>query len=152
MDLTFKTQGRIQKPIAEVFDAVYNPKKIAGYFITAGGSGPLDEGQIVQWEFADFPGPFPVIVKQTILNKKIIFQWDAASPLKSGEPYKTTVEFAFESLGPSNTLVSISESGWEESETGYKDSRSNNAGWMNMLTCMKAYVEYGINLRQGMFK
>lgn len=139
MELTFKVQARIQKPRAEVFQAVYDPQKLAGYFITAGGSGPLDEGQTVTWEFADFPGPFPVIVKQMLRNEKIVFLWDAASPLKNGQPYKTTVEVTFEELSSSNTLVSISESGWEDSENGYKDSRGNLGGWMNMLTCMKAH-------------
>lgn len=152
MDLKFTVRARVQKPLNEVFDAVYNPKKLSGYFVTAGASGPLDEGQAVMWEFADFPGPFPVIVNQMIKNEKIVFQWDATSPLKDGQPYKTTVEITFESLEPSNTLVSISEYGWEDSESGYLDSRGNSQGWMNMLTCLKAYAEYGINLRQGMFK
>lgn len=152
MDLKFQVQARIQKPIAEVFDAVYNPKKLAGYFVTAGSSGPLDEGATVMWEFADFPGAFPVIVKQMVKNQKIVILWDAMSPLKSGEPYKTTVEITFEQLEPNNTLVSISEHGWEDSEAGYKDSRGNSQGWMHMLTCLKAYIEHGINLRNGMFK
>lgn len=152
IDLKFTVQARIQKPLSEVFDGIYNPQKISRYFVTAGASAPLDEGKTVMWEFADFPGPFPIIVKQTVMNEKIVFQWDATSPLKSGEPYKTTVEVTFQELEPANTLVSISEYGWEESENGYKDSRGNSQGWMNMLTCLKAYLEHGINLRQGMFK
>lgn len=152
MDLKFQVQARIQKPLAEVFDAVYNPKKLAGYFTTAGASGPLDEGRTVMWEFADFPGAFPVVVKQMVKNQKIVFLWEASSPLKSGEKYKTTVEITFEALAPNNTLVSISEYGWEDSEAGYLDSRGNSGGWMNMLCCLKAYVEHGINLREGMFK
>lgn len=152
MDLSCQVKGRIQKPIADVFDAVYNPKKISGYFVTAGSSAPLDAGQTVMWEFADFPGAFPVVVQESVKNKKIVIQWDAANPRKDGTPYKTSVEFTFEELSPSNTLVTISETGWDESDAGLRDSRGNGQGWMNMLTCMKAYVEYGINLREGMFK
>ncbi|MBX2993472.1 MAG: SRPBCC domain-containing protein [Bdellovibrionaceae bacterium] len=151
MDLKFEVKARIQKPLAEVFDAVYNPKKLAGYFTTAGASAPLDEGQTVMWEFADFPGPFPVVVQQMVKNERLVFLWDAASPAKDGKPYKTTVEIKFEALEPQNTLVTISEFNWEDSENGYKDSRGNLGGWMHMLTCMKAYVEHGINLRTGMF-
>lgn len=152
MDLKIEIKGRIQKPLSEVFDAVYNPKKLASYFVTAGASAPLDEGSTVTWEFADFPGPFPVIVKQSVKNERLVIQWDASSPLKDGTPYKTTVTFTFEKLHPTNTLVTITEEGFEESENGLKDSRSNAPGWMHMLTCMKAYLEYGINLRTGMFK
>lgn len=152
IDLKFTVQARIQKTVSEVFDAVYNPEKLSKYFVTAGASAPLDEGKTVTWEFADFPGPFPILVIQTIKNERLVFQWPAANPLKNGQPYQTTVEITFEKLAQDNTLVSISESGWEESDNGYKDSRGNSQGWMNMITCLKAYVEYGINLRQGMFK
>lgn len=152
IDLKFTVQARIQKTVSEVFDAVYNPEKLSKYFVTAGASAPLDEGKTVTWEFADFPGPFPILVIQSVKNERLAFQWPAANPLKSGQPYQTTVEITFEKLSQDNTLVSISESGWEESDNGYKDSRGNSQGWMNMITCLKAYVEYGINLRQGMFK
>ncbi|ALO24786.1 hypothetical protein LEP1GSC137_2235 [Leptospira borgpetersenii str. Noumea 25] len=33
-------------------------------------------------------------------------------------------------------------------ETG---SYMNCQGWMNMSCCLKAYLEYGINLRKGFF-
>lgn len=53
MELKFEVQGRIAKPVDEVFDAVYNPDKLSGYFTTGGASGPLDEGVTVTWDFAD---------------------------------------------------------------------------------------------------
>jgi len=28
---------------------------------------------------------------------------------------------------------------------------ANSQGWMNMACCLKAWLEYGINLRKGMF-
>lgn len=50
MDLKFELFGKIAKPVSEVFDAVYNPAKLSGYFTTGGASGPLDEGATVMWE------------------------------------------------------------------------------------------------------
>jgi hypothetical protein len=50
--------------------SVYNPNKLSGYLTTGGASNPLDEGKEVTWDFHDFPGAFPVQVKQTIKNKK----------------------------------------------------------------------------------
>jgi uncharacterized protein (UPF0297 family) len=35
MELKFQVQGKIKKPVTEVIDAVYNPKKLSGYFTTA---------------------------------------------------------------------------------------------------------------------
>ena len=67
MDLKFTVQTKIQKPVREVFDAVYNPKKLSKYFTTGGADGPLDEGKTVIWSFNDNGNkisPFPVKVKE----------------------------------------------------------------------------------------
>lgn len=81
MELKFEVYAKIRKPIAEVFDAIYNPKKLSGYFTTGGASGPLDEGKSVTWEFADHPGVFPVFIKQVIKNQKIVLEWDTLKAL-----------------------------------------------------------------------
>ena len=65
--------------------------------------------------------------------------------------YNTKVEMSFEALGADSTLVKISESGWKETQSGLNSSYGNCQGWMNMACCLKAFVEYGINLRKGSF-
>jgi len=137
----------IQQPVREVFEAVYDPSKLTGYFTTGGASGPLKEGTTVYWEFADFPGPFPVQVKQVIQDKQIVIEWPAA---EGG--YNTQVSFVFESLNPQETKVSISETGWKETEQGIIASYRNCQGWAQMVMAMKAYLDYGINLRKGAYK
>jgi len=81
MDLRFTVRTRIQKPVNEVFDAVYNPKKLSKYFTTGGADGPLDEGKTVMWSFIDsgvkIP-PFHVKVKKVVRNKLIQFSWEAS--------------------------------------------------------------------------
>jgi uncharacterized protein YndB with AHSA1/START domain len=149
MDLRFKVHIKIQKPINEVFDAVYNPKKLSFYFTTGGASGPLDEGKTVTWDFADFPGAFPVYVKQVIPNQLIVFEWQAQG--SENNPYNTKVEMRFEPLENNSTMVSITESGWKQDEKGLESSYGNCSGWAHMSCCLKAFVEYGINLRQGSF-
>lgn len=74
MELKFQVYGKIAKPVAEVFDAVYNPDKLGGYFTTGGASGPLDEGTSVTWDFADFPGAFPVQVKKVEPGRLIVLR------------------------------------------------------------------------------
>ncbi len=149
MDLRFKVHIKIQKPVSEVFDAVYNPKKLSSYFTTGGASSPLDEGKMVTWDFADFPGAFPVYVKQVIPNQLIVFEWQAAGSEK--DPYNTKVEMRFEPLENNSTMVSITESGWKEDEKTLEKSYGNCFGWTHMSCCLKAFVEYGINLRKGSF-
>jgi len=141
MQLKFKVQARIQKPVAEVFDAVYNPKKLSSYFTTGGASAPLDPGTTVTWDFADFPGAFPVHVKEVEKNRLIAFEWD-----------KQRVEMTFEALDDNNTLVSISEGTWPETQKGLYQSYGNCHGWTQMSCALKAWIEHGINLREGFYK
>lgn len=149
MELRFQVQAKIQKPVAEVFDAVYNPDKLTRYFTTRSASAPLREGTKVQWSFADYSGPmdpFDVSVKKVVPNELIAFEWRAAD----GD-YNTMVEMRFESLGPRSTLVKIAEWGWRDTPSGLESSYGNCFGWTQMVCCLKAYAEHGINLRQGFF-
>ena len=143
MQLKFKVHSKIQKPVAEVFDAVHNPSKLSQYFTTGGASGPLDAGATVIWQFADYPGDVPVTVKEMLPNKLIAFEW--------GEDDKQRVEITFEALDDHSTLVSIIEGNWPETQKGLDRSYSNCHGWTQMSCCLKAFVEYGINLRKGFY-
>lgn len=146
MDLKFQVYGKIARPVADVFDAVYSPQKLSGYFTTGGASGPLDEGTTVTWDFADFPGAFPVIVRKVERNKLIELEWQAADG-----SYNTLVRMEFEPLDGNATLMRIAESGWKPTAKGLESSYGNCMGWTQMLCCLKVYVEQGINLRAFFF-
>lgn len=160
MDLKFEVSGRIARPVEEVFEAVVNPEKLSGYFTTGGAKGRLETGATVMWDFHDFPGAFPVQVVEVEKNKRIILQWEAnEGALSDGEEammtnagYMTTVTMRFEDLGDGRTLVSIAEEGWRQTANGLKASYGNCMGWSQMICAMKAWVEHGINLRDGMYR
>ncbi|MGD9672752.1 MAG: SRPBCC family protein [Candidatus Nitrosocosmicus sp.] len=144
MVLKFTVQAKIRKPIDEVFDAVYNPKKLSKYFTTGGSSGSLDEGNEVMWDFHDYPGSFPIYVIRSIKNQKIEFEWASAV-----ETNRLRVEITFESIGEDSTLIKISESGWTSTDQASLDeSYSNCQGWTQMLCSLKTYLEYDKNLRE----
>jgi uncharacterized protein YndB with AHSA1/START domain len=146
MELRFQVYGKIAKPVAEVFDAVYNPSKLSGYFTTGGASAPLVEGSTVTWDFADFPGAFPVQVRKVERDRLIELEWKA----NDGD-YTTRTRLEFESLEGNATLVRISEGKWTETQRGLDASYGNCMGWTQMLCAMKLYVERGINLREFFF-
>jgi uncharacterized protein YndB with AHSA1/START domain len=148
MELKFQVRAKVSRPITEVFDAVYDPAKLTKYFTTGGASGPPAEGSEVVWRFADYPSDVPITVKKCVPGQVIVLEWDAAD---SPPSYKTQVEMAFEALPAGSTLVTVTEFGWRETQQGLNSSYENCQGWMNMLSCLKAWVEYGINLRQGFF-
>jgi uncharacterized protein YndB with AHSA1/START domain len=59
------------------------------------------------------------------------------------------VAMAFMPLDNQNTMVPISEAGFREDLAEIKASCGSAGGWMHMMCSLKAYLEYGINLRGG---
>lgn len=152
MAYEFTVSGRISRPVHEVFEAVVDPKKLSGYFTTGGAVGRLETGAVVTWDFHDFPGAFPVHVVEVAPDEKVILRWDAPPDDDPAGNYQTTVTLTFEAIAPERTLVRIHEAGWRENEAGQKASYGNCEGWTGMLAAMKAYIEHGINLREGFYK
>jgi len=158
MELKFSVSGRISKPVADVFEAVADPQKLSGYFTTSGAKGRIERGATVTWDFHDFPGAFPVEVVEVEPNRRIVLRWDAVERAPGGSAteairYKTLVTMTFEPLDNGRrTLVTITEEGWRDTPGGLNASYGNCQGWSQMLCAMKAYLEYGINLRDGMYK
>lgn len=152
MDLRFKVSGRIARPVHEVYEAVADPDVLSEYFTTGGASGRLETGATVSWDFADFPGAFPVEVVDAVPDKRIVLRWESAEELEStGDTNQTTVTIEFEPLEDGRTLVTISEEGWHATESGFRSSYGNCEGWTGALCAMKVWLEHGINLREGFY-
>jgi uncharacterized protein YndB with AHSA1/START domain len=145
--LRFTISGRISKPVHEVFEAVADPAQLSGYFTTGGAKGRLEQRSTVTWDFADHPGAFPVEVVEVQPDRRIVLHWAAAG----GDPEFTTVTIDFEGLDDGRTLVSITEEGWHETPDGQRAAFGNAEGWTGMLCALKAYLEHGINLRDGFY-
>lgn len=158
MELKFTVSAHIAKPVHEVFEAVADPAQLSRYFTTGGAVGRLESGKTVQWDFADFPGAFPVEVVEAESDRKIVLRWEAnEGPPDDNDPvvrvgYQTEVVVEFKALDDGRTLVTITESGWRETPGGLKASYGNCMGWSQMLCALKCWVERGFNLREGMYK
>jgi|SRR5690554_945498 len=131
---------QIQKPVEEVFEGIVNPKKMTKYFISE-SSGRLETGKDVIWKFPEFDEQF--LIKETEIekNRSISFVWDP----------ETVVKITLEQLPDKSTIVRVNENGKELNEDNLKWALENSGGWANFLACMKAYLEYGIQLRKGAF-
>jgi len=159
MELKFTVSIRIARPVHEVFEAVADPAQLSRYFTTGGARGRLETGAVVTWDFHDYPGAFPVEVVEVVPDRRIVLRWDAHEepPPEGGETvaaavYKTEVVMSFEPLEDGRTLVSVSESGWRETPQALQGSYGNCMGWTQMICALKAWLEHGINLREGAFK
>ncbi|GHC61006.1 SRPBCC family protein [Limoniibacter endophyticus] len=155
MEIRFSVSGRISRPVSEVFEAVVNPERLSRFFTTGGATGRIQPGAVVEWDFHDFPGAFPVYIDEVEEDRRIVLRWDAsngaAQPDANGAA-RTTVVMTFKPLGDGRTLVEISEYGWLETQEGLGASYDNCEGWTGMLCAMKMWLEHGINLRDGFYK
>ncbi len=140
--LEIKTALQILKPVEEVFEAIVDPEKMMNYFISK-SDGRMEQGKILSWEFPEFEGSWPVSIQRVEPNKFISFSWEGASG------YQTQAEISLEPRENNATLVRILEKSMENNEDGIKWLLSNTEGWSFFLACLKAYLEYGINLRRG---
>ena len=142
--LTARASIQITKPIAVVFEAIVDPMKMAQYFI-AKSTGRIESHKTVHWKFPEFDDLFPVTGKTIQAHDYISFDW-------SGGSAGMLVEIFLEYVSENNTVVRVKEGGWLDDEQGTQHAIGQTEGWANFLACLKAYLEYGINLRQGAFE
>lgn len=146
MSRAFRIRSKINKPVSDVFDAVMTKEIIVKYFADR-ASGDLTEGDTVVWQWAN-SSDHPVKVTKVVNNELIEFVLNSLDWQNfEGESYDVTVRMEFEELEDGNTMLSISESGWIDSENGISGSYDNCEGWTHMAMCLKAYLEHGIDLR-----
>lgn len=136
---------QIAKPAREVFEAIVDPGQMTNYFISK-SSGRMEAGAQLLWEFPEFDGAYPVRIDAAEQDAFIRFYWDV-------DEVECEVGIALSpGPAPNTTVVRISEKGkFPDMESALKFTKSNTEGWANFLACLKAWLEFGINLRKGAF-
>jgi len=147
MARNYTVRTKILRPVAEVFDAVVSSDKLCRYF-TAQASGDLEEGTETRWRWKHYEFELPVVVDKVTPNELILLTLDSKTWKKTiDESYPVKVIFEFEELDDGYTMLSISEEGWKTDADGLKASHDNCGGWTHMATCLKGWIEHGIDLR-----
>ncbi|TKR24206.1 ATPase [Cellulomonas hominis] len=148
-DLRFTVSGRIARPCAEVYEAVADPEQLSRYFTTGGARGRLEPGAEVTWDFHDAPGRFPVTVVEAEPPRRLVIRWAGEATVDGAG---TTTTFELEPLDDgARTLVTITEGAWRPTPDGARGAFGNCQGWTGMLAALKAWLEHGVNLRDGFY-
>lgn len=140
--LEIKAKIQVSKPAAVVFEAIVDPEKMSNYFLRT-GTHRLVEGQELTWYFPEFDTPVPVRAGKIEENQYISFYWEGA------KGKDLLVEITLSEQEKKSTVITVTEKEMNNDEAGIKWLKSNTEGWANFLACLKAYLEYGINLREG---
>lgn len=134
---------RVLKEPHEVFEAIADPVKMSGYFISY-GSERMAAGKVITWRFPEFETGFPIRVGEVEADRYLSWYWEV-------ETKEHLVEITLASSGDGATLVTVTEKERDPDEAGINWLKQNTYGWANFLACLKAWLEYGINLRKGAF-
>ena len=136
-----KVQMGILKPAHEVFEAIVDPDKMNKYFITT-STGRMESGKILTWSWKDYDVSHEVKVQNVEKDKLISFKWE-------GSGVECLVVITLEPKSENQTLIKITESDWPADFRGANRCMGQVEGWTNFLCCLKAYLEYDVNLRIG---
>lgn len=138
MEPRAKAEMLIRKPVAEVFEAFIDPEVTSKFWFT-GGSGRLEPGRTVTWEWAMYGFSVPVEVKTVENNKRILVAW----PGQSGQ---TSLEWSFTDRAD-GTYVSIANWGFAgDDDQRVAEALDSTEGFTFVLAGAKAYLEHGIRL------
>lgn len=136
-----KVQMGILRSASEIFEAIVNPELMTRYFIS-GSTGKMESGKTLMWTWTDYEGEHEIKVGKIEKDKVVSFEW-------SGSGVNCVVVITLEPKESDKTLVMITESEWPADYKGANQCMGQVEGWTHFLMCMKAYLEYGIDLRIG---
>lgn len=140
------TKFKIVKPANEVFEAFVDPSKIKNFWFSS-SSERWEQGKIITLEYDLYNAQLEIEIMEILQNKKIVFKWGA-----NGEGHIVTI--TLNEIENTSTIIEVVEDGFKEDdhELIYQ-LLDNKEGWVFMLSCLKGYLESGVNsLREGLVK
>ncbi|WP_234572760.1 SRPBCC domain-containing protein [Rhodohalobacter sp. 614A] len=132
----------IRKPVHEVFEALANPEITSKFWFTE-GSSKLEAGKTVEWTWGQFGFAATIHVTEMKEHQLIQFQW----PSGENESDVRTVDIYFEPKPDKTTFVRVVERGFDSKNAHLiEEIAGQTEGWALVLSNMKAFLEFGINL------
>jgi uncharacterized protein YndB with AHSA1/START domain len=132
-----KAQMLIRKPVAQVFEALVDPAVTSRFWFSK-GSGRLEAGKQVRWDWEMY-GVFAVVdVKAVEENRRILIEWN-------GPDNPTSVEWTFEPRGEDRTFVTVKNWGFSgDAQKIVAEALDSTGGFNLLLAGLKVFLEHGI--------
>lgn len=138
METQVVTKFKIFKPVNEVFEAIVDPEKMANYWFST-GTDRVGQGKTITWRYEEYGAEGVIKVLEVVDNKKIVFSWG-----EEGE--ETIVTITLDEIDQATTIIVVNESGFNEDDPDLLNKIvDQKGGWVYMLTCLKGYLENGVN-------
>lgn len=132
-----KAEMLVRKPVAEVFEAFVNPDVTSRFWFT-NGSGRLEAGKKVCWEWEMYGASVDVRVVDIEPNRRILIEWDSPP---------TSVEWIFTPRADNTTFVSITNTGFSgDGDEIVRRAIDSTEAFTLVLSGLKAFLEHGVDL------
>ncbi|ESZ25624.1 SRPBCC family protein [Mesorhizobium sp. L2C084A000] len=127
----------IRRPVADVFEAIVDPATTTKFWFTH-GSGRLDSGKQVLWEWRMYGVSTTIDVSEIVANEKIVMQW-------SDPP--TTVVWSFTEMPGGTTFLEVRNFGFAgNGDEQVKEAIDSTGGFTLVLAGAKVWLEQGLTL------
>jgi uncharacterized protein YndB with AHSA1/START domain len=140
------TKFNIRTSANEVFEAFVDPAKISNFWFSS-SSARWEQGKTITLRYEEYNAQLEIEVLEIEVNSRIVFRWGA-----NGEGHIVTI--TLKPIDDSSTIIEVIEEGFNETNDDLISQLiDNKEGWVFMLSCLKGYLEFGINqLRGGLVK
>ncbi|MBS4174397.1 SRPBCC family protein [Bacillus sp. FJAT-49736] len=140
------TKMKILKPAHEVFEAFVDPTKIGNFWFSS-SSERWEEGKTITLKYEEYNAILEIKIAKIEQDKRIVFLWGPNDA-------ENKVTISLKEVDPSTTIIEVNEDGFKENDPELVFKLiDNKEGWVFMLTCLKGYLEFGVNqLRGGLVK
>lgn len=128
----------IRRPVHEVFEAFVDPAVTSRFWFSK-GSGRLEPGARVRWDWEMYGVGTDVLVKTIEPDRRILIDWN-----NSSDP--TEVEWLFEARGE-DTFVTVENRGFPDSPEGVAKALDSTGGFNLVMAAAKIWLEHGVNPR-----
>jgi len=137
------TRIKIFKPASEVFESFVDPSRIGNFWFSS-SSERWEAGKTITLRYEEYDAQGDIDILAIEKDRKIVFKW------LYGEDHVVTIMLEEPESGV--TIVEVVEEGFNERDDNFIASLlDNKEGWVYSLTCLKAYLEFGVTrLRAGL--
>jgi uncharacterized protein YndB with AHSA1/START domain/ketosteroid isomerase-like protein len=134
-----KAEMLIRRPVTEVFEAFVNPAITSRFWFTK-GSGRLEAGEDITWDWEMYDFSVPVKVRAVEENARILVDWPVY-----GTP--TSLEWTFMPRLDGTTFVSVTNKGFPGTRTrAMQHALDATEGFAFVLAGAKAVLECDVEL------
>jgi|SRR6185295_10900902 len=132
-----RAQLLIRKPVRQVFEALVDPA-ITSRFWFSKGSGRLETGKRIRWDWEMYGVHTNVDVKAIETDKRILIEWN-------GPENPNMVEWTFEDKGNNTTFVVVKNWGFKGGADKVLDEAIDSTGGFTfVLAALKVFLEHSI--------